>query len=98
MKSLQDALYNWLSIKVVCDARPEDKAAKETLLIFEQKLAEEHNVQDVVINKNESVYKVTCKIFDNERTLQFPVELIEFMLRAIEREPNKYPIYNDLEK
>lgn len=28
MKSLQDALYNWLTIRVVCDARPDDSAAR----------------------------------------------------------------------
>ena len=30
MGSLQDAIYNWLTIKVVADARPNDLAAVET--------------------------------------------------------------------
>ena len=40
MKSLQDAIYNWLTIKIVSDARPDDTAALETTQMFEQILAE----------------------------------------------------------
>ena len=34
MNSVQDAVYNWLTIKVVCDERPEDLAAVETEKMF----------------------------------------------------------------
>ena len=34
MKSLQDALYNWLTIYVVAQARPDDMAAQETASFF----------------------------------------------------------------
>ena len=40
MNSVQDAIYNWLTIKVVIDHRPEDTAAKETVLWFENTLQE----------------------------------------------------------
>ncbi|MGQ0440713.1 YlaI family protein [Bacillus sp. B-TM1] len=29
MRSVQDALYNWLTIKTVAEARPDDSAAKK---------------------------------------------------------------------
>ena len=45
MKSVQDTLYNWLTIKVVCDARPDDTAAKETLNLFEEMLTDDHHLQ-----------------------------------------------------
>ena len=42
--SVQDSLYNWLTIKVVSDARPEDIAAAETEKMFLSILKEEHRV------------------------------------------------------
>ena len=47
MKSVQDSLYNWLTIKVVSDARPEDIAATETEEMFLSILTEEHGITDL---------------------------------------------------
>ncbi len=49
MNSVQDALYNWLTIKVVCDERPTDKAAVETESMFLAILEEDHKVFDITI-------------------------------------------------
>ena len=49
MNSIQDALYNWLTIKVVCEERPEDKAARETEIMFLAILKEDFNVSDITI-------------------------------------------------
>lgn len=41
---LQDALFNWLQIKLVAEARDDDRAAKDTLDFFEQILREDHQL------------------------------------------------------
>lgn len=96
MKSLQDALYNWLSIKVVCDARPEDKAATNTLQLFDKILKEEHQVDEIIgYESDESMYMIFYKRAREEKSMRFPVEMINSMLDAIEKEPEKYPVYKD---
>ena len=44
MNSVQDVIYNWLTIKVVCDARPKILAAAETEKMFLSILEEDHRV------------------------------------------------------
>lgn len=96
MKSLQDAFYNWLSIKVVSDARPNDKAAKETLEHFEVVLKEDHKIEEVVrLEHNEDLYFVYYLLNGEEKSMRFPKDLIDFMLNAMEREPHKYPIIEE---
>ena len=34
MRSVQDALYNWLTIKTVAEARPDDSAAKRNIFVI----------------------------------------------------------------
>jgi hypothetical protein len=45
----EDALFNWLQIRIVADGRPDDQAAKETLSFFEQILNEDHGLTAFVI-------------------------------------------------
>lgn len=91
MKSLQDAFYNWLSIKVVSDARPNDKAAKDTLEQFDLILKEDHYVEKVLrLEQTEELYYVHYVISGEEKSMRFPKDLVDFMLDAIEREPHKY--------
>ncbi|MCL6573886.1 MAG: hypothetical protein K6T88_19755, partial [Bacillus sp. (in: Bacteria)] len=59
MKSLQDTLYNWLTIKVVCDARPDDTAARDTLDLFEEMLTVEHHLSNIEIKTDEIMYYVS---------------------------------------
>lgn len=100
MNSLQDTLYNWLTIKVVCDARPDDHAALETKGLFEDMLAENYAlaVSDVEIITDEEMYYVNYKRDGEMKKTRFPRELIEVMLNQINMEPEKfanYPIEND---
>ncbi len=96
MKSLQDAFFNWLSIKVVSDARPDDKAAKETVEHFELVLKEDHKIEKVVrLEHNEELYFIYYVLNGEEKSMRFPKELIDFILNAIEREPHKYPIIEE---
>ncbi|PLT27568.1 hypothetical protein [Peribacillus deserti] len=94
MKSLQDALYNWLTIKVVCDARPDDTAAQDTKKMFEELLMDDHKLTHIEAEKQEPMYIVEYTLDGKTKTTRFPVELIEVMLQQINQEPHKYRNFN----
>jgi hypothetical protein len=85
---LEDALFNWLQIKIVSDARQEDQAARDTLAFFEQILSEDHGVSDYSITKiDDTMIHVKYRI-DNRSKLQlYPRELGEQLLTDIESNP-----------
>ncbi|WP_044893903.1 hypothetical protein [Bacillus alveayuensis] len=93
MKSLQDALYNWLTIKVVADARPDDHAARETERFFAKILKDDFQVTNVHIAKEKAMYRITYEKNKQQKTTQLPVELVEVMLEQINSEPEKYINY-----
>ncbi|MCM3768646.1 hypothetical protein [Neobacillus niacini] len=93
MRSFQDVLYNWLTIKVVCDARPNDTAAQETRAHFEEVLADEYHVSNLDITTDDVMYYVSCQKGEEEKKMKFPRELIEVMLNQINLEPEKYENY-----
>lgn len=93
MKSIQDALYNWLTIKVVCDARPDDTAAVETKDLFENILTEDLGVTELDVTKDDTMYYVTYKVAGENKKNRFPVELIEILLNQINQDPKKYENY-----
>ena len=90
MKSLQDALYNWLTIQVVCEARPEDSAAAETEEFFRDMLEKDHEVFVDSISKISPFYFVNYSRKGEQGTHRFPIELIDMMLEQIQLEPEKY--------
>lgn len=90
MRSVQDALYNWLSIKVVCDARPLDTAARETLDLFDEIIKDEHHLTDIEITMDEVMYYVSFTHEGETKKTRFPRDLIEVMLNQINQEPDKY--------
>lgn len=91
--SLQDLIYNWLTIKVVVDARPEDTAAAETKNMFEGLLAEEHGIDHPEVILEDEVYSITVEREGKPKTYKFPRDLIEVMLDQINDEPDKYVNY-----
>ncbi|SEN31259.1 hypothetical protein SAMN05192533_11168 [Mesobacillus persicus] len=93
MMSLQDKLYNWLTIKVVVDARPEDTAANDTKEMFERLLLEEHGISHPVVTKDEIMYFINIERNGEPKTYRFPRDLIEVMLDQITEEPEKYVNY-----
>jgi hypothetical protein len=93
MKSLQDALYNWLTIKVVADARPDDEAAQETEAFFAEILKNDFQVTHIEVSKDEVMYLIKFQKDNEPKTVRFPVELIDVMLEQINREPEKYINY-----
>jgi len=93
MMSLQDKLYNWLTIKVVVDARPEDTAARDTMNMFEQLLADENGIESPEVTMDEDMYYIEVKTVEQQKKYRFPRELIEVMLNQISDEPEKYVNY-----
>ncbi|WP_085507978.1 hypothetical protein [Thalassobacillus devorans] len=94
MRSLQDAVYNWLTIKVVAENRPDDLSANETADFFYEMLKEDHHLTDIEIHRDEEMYQVECITEDKVRKFRFPTELIELILNQIEEEPHKFKNYH----
>ncbi|CAG9619862.1 hypothetical protein [Sutcliffiella rhizosphaerae] len=93
MRSIQDTLYNWLTIKVVFEARPEDKSAKDTMELFEGILLEDHKLSNIIVTKEEPMYFVAYEKDGERHKVRFPIELIDVMLEQIQNEPDKYINY-----
>jgi hypothetical protein len=93
MRSLQDVLYNWLTIKVVHDARPNDTAAKETCTHFEEVLSSQFHVSNIQITNDEVMYYLSFQHNGEQKNIRFPRDLIEVMLTQINLEPEKYENY-----
>lgn len=93
MKSLQDALYNWLTIKVVSDERPEDSSAVETTELFTAILVEDFGLKDIEVSKDEVMYYVHYEQDGEIKKSRFPIELIEVMLIQMKAEPEKFKNY-----
>lgn len=93
MKSIQDSLYNWLSIKIVSDDRPDDSAAKKTASLFEEILREEHLVSHLKVTTDEAMYFIHYMQDGEEKSSRFPRELVEVILHQINAEPEKYVNY-----
>lgn len=91
MKTLQDALYNWLSIKVVADARSEDQAARDTSEMFFEMLQRDHHIENVEIEKDDIMYLVRFVQGNDTKQMKFPIELIDVMINQMEEEPEKFP-------
>lgn len=95
MRSLQDAVYNWLSIKIVADHRPEDTAARETTAMFYDILKSDFNMEQVDVYSDEEKYVVDIQTSDEKKTYHFPRELIDSMIEHINREPEKFKNYDE---
>ncbi|GIN61377.1 hypothetical protein J27TS8_13700 [Robertmurraya siralis] len=93
MNSVQDAIYNWLTIKIVIDARPEDTAAVETEKMFYDILLEKHMLSNIEVSKDEDMYYVHFDEQGERKKQRFPRELIEIMLNQINQQPEKYRNY-----
>lgn len=89
---LQSALLNWLQIKTVAEARPEDQAAKETSDFFEVILKEDHKLERFEItNVDETTYFVEYVKEGKVETQKFDRMMIDVLLEEI----NSNPKYNE---
>lgn len=93
MDSIQDAVYNWLTIKVVSDARPADLAAVETEKMFFSILETDFALSDITVQKDEQMYHVSFMKASKQEKLRFPRDLIEVMINQINEAPDRYTIY-----
>lgn len=85
---LQDALFNWLQIRIVSDARPEDNAARETALFFDEILRDDHHLQNVAIaSVDETMYHVQYDIEGKTKRQMYDRESAEQLLADIEANP-----------
>ncbi|MBN2908406.1 hypothetical protein JQC72_02570 [Polycladomyces sp. WAk] len=84
---LMDALFNWLQIKVVWDARPADRSAKDTVEFFAQMLREDHGVEVTGVTLEGDHYLVRFEKDGQTSEQRFEREAVEQLLSFIESEP-----------
>ncbi len=85
---LEDALFNWLQIKLVAAARQDDQAARDTLAFFEQILTEDHGLTDFAITKTDDTMIHLKYEKDGRVKLQlYPRERGEQLLADIQSNP-----------
>lgn len=90
MRSIQDAFYNWLSIREVALARPEDVAAKETEALFFDILKEQYGIDDVRVEKEGKRVMVYYSVQNEEKKIQLPRDYVESMIDQMNQNPEKY--------
>ncbi len=93
MKSLQDTHYNWLTIKVVVDERPDDSAAVDTEKMFYDMLVEDQGIKNIEVTTDAVMYYVHYDLDGERKSNRFPRELIEVMLNQINESPERYANY-----
>ncbi|ALS27329.1 hypothetical protein ABEV74_16695 [Paenibacillus cisolokensis] len=88
---LEDALFNWLQMRIVCDARPDDGAAFKTLDFFAQILAEDHGITGMaIVRQDETVIDVRLEKDGETIMKRMDRESAEQLLHDI----NANPKYN----
>lgn len=90
--TLEDALFNWLQIRLVADARQEDKAARDTLAFFEEILRDDHGLKSFKIEKSDETMLHVRYVKEGRSLLKlYPREAGEQLLHDI----NATPKYNE---
>lgn len=84
---LDDALFNWLQIRVVADARPHDRSAQDTADFFREILAQDHQVDEIAYRKEEDMYELEFTADGTPGLRRYDTESVEQLLTAIENEP-----------
>lgn len=84
----EDALFYWLQIKLVVNARPDDDAAHQTVAFFEQVLQEDHGLSSFAIAEMDDTLILVQYTKDGASMQQrFPREAGEQLLRDIAANP-----------
>lgn len=83
----EDALFNWLQIQVVADARPHDKSALDTAAFFRDVLREDHGIEDLTYRREGDWYVLTVMTKTEASESRYPSETVDALLVAIENEP-----------
>ena len=85
--TLDDAFLNWLQIKMVCQARPEDIPAQDTEQFFMKILSEDHQVTSVKIEEDDTMVHVHFSVAEKRKLKMFPKDLVYHLITQIEKEP-----------
>ncbi|MFC4778490.1 hypothetical protein ACFO9Q_16980 [Paenibacillus sp. GCM10023252] len=84
----EDALFNWLQIQIVADARPDDGAASETRDFFLEILTEDHGVTSISIEKlDDTMIHIRYEHEGRTRLQLVPREAGEQLLSDIKANP-----------
>ncbi|MCZ8511202.1 hypothetical protein O9H85_01855 [Paenibacillus filicis] len=89
--NLRDALFNWLQIRIVAEARPDDLAAAETRDFFEVILREDHRLKEFQATNDETMYRIRYVLEGTPKLQMFDRESAEQLLSDI----NSNPKYNE---
>ncbi|MBN3525938.1 hypothetical protein [Paenibacillus apiarius] len=89
MMKLQVALFNWLQIHIVSEARPEDHAAKETLHFFTDILREDHHLSSfqASLEEEREQYVITYQCNGGLYTQEVDRDEAERLWKDIESNP-----------
>lgn len=88
---LQEALFNWLQIRIVAEARPDDRAAAETAQFFEEILREDHALTSFSVDEDATMYRVRYAGAEGPKLLMFDKASAAQLLEDI----NSNPKYNE---
>jgi hypothetical protein len=86
--NLQTALFNWLQIKTVADARPTDDAAKKTVDFFAEILRDDHKLTNFEVTFTDAtMYHVSYESNGVKKKQMFDRETVDQLLHDINAEP-----------
>jgi hypothetical protein len=86
--TLQDALFNWVQMAIVADARPDDQAARDTRDFFEQILQEDHGLTSFYVEqKDETMLYIRYEHEGMSKKQMFDRESTEKLLDDILSNP-----------
>ncbi|WCK53112.1 hypothetical protein PP175_17080 [Aneurinibacillus sp. Ricciae_BoGa-3] len=85
--AIENALLNYLQIKVVADARPDDQPAQNTADFFYRILVDDHKLEKLEYSHDAVMYHVTYTVEGERHTQVFDRLAVEQMLSSIEAEP-----------
>ncbi|MFD2672347.1 hypothetical protein [Marinicrinis sediminis] len=84
----QDALFNWMQIQCVVEARPDDEAARKTEQFFMEILTEDHQLSQVEITNVDDTFVHVQYVKEGKSKLQmFEREAVYQLLSEIEANP-----------
>lgn len=84
---LEDALFNWLQIRLVADARPDDGAARDTESFFAEILRDDHHLQQVQLFETDDTIGISFELNGTEERRTYSKEHAMQLLADIEANP-----------
>lgn len=85
-----DSLSNWLQLKIVSEARPEDEAAKVSFEHVADILRDVHGVQVVDVKKEGMKYIISYLHEEKQQEHQVFADVAETLLQFINQNPERY--------